>query len=272
MEYRVRKQIIISTIFVFLLALIGTGIYFGYIYQAPTCSDGIKNQNEEEIDCGGLCQSCVPIKDIEIIWTKAIPAGDGVWDLAAEIKNPNNNFGVSDLHYSFVAKDATGQVLGKKDGVAFILSNNSRYLIEANFASGQQISSLEVQIEKIEKSRWEKLKNFQAPDIFVTDKKFTVLDPVNYSAEASGTVQNNSDFDFDKVLVDIVLFDADNQIIGVSKTDVRTLVAGEGRYFSVKWFSPFSGAVGSIDMRAQTNLFSDDNFMRKYGAPGEEIL
>ena len=34
----------------------------------PTCSDGIKNQNEDEIDCGGTCPSCIPeLSSLQII-------------------------------------------------------------------------------------------------------------------------------------------------------------------------------------------------------------
>ena len=28
---------------------------------AETCADGIKNQDETEIDCGGSCQPCAPV-------------------------------------------------------------------------------------------------------------------------------------------------------------------------------------------------------------------
>ena len=34
------------------------GDIFYVVSQKPTCLDGIKNQNEESIDCGGICRSC----------------------------------------------------------------------------------------------------------------------------------------------------------------------------------------------------------------------
>ncbi len=65
----------------------------------------------------------------------------------------------------------------------------------------------------------------------------------------------------------MALFDASKEIIGANKTEAYTIPAGEERYFSVLWFSPLAGEVKSVDILADTNLFSDDNFMRRYGAP-----
>ena len=63
----------------------------------------------------------------------------------------------------------------------------------------------------------------------------------------------------------VILFNAKKEIIGVNKTEVYTVPAGEDRYFSVLWFSPLSGEVSSVDMMADTNLFSDSNFMKRFG-------
>ena len=40
---------------VFVLLLIGTGIYFAYFYEAANCFDGTQNGDERGVDCGGSC-------------------------------------------------------------------------------------------------------------------------------------------------------------------------------------------------------------------------
>jgi len=50
MAYRIRKQITISIIVILFLALVGVGVYYVFLKPGPTCFDGIKNQDEEEID------------------------------------------------------------------------------------------------------------------------------------------------------------------------------------------------------------------------------
>jgi len=273
MDYRLRKQIIIASIFFLFLALLGVGFYFLFLKPAPSCFDNIKNQGEEEIDCGGPCVSCEikTIKNIEVNWTKAVLLEDNVYDLVAQVRNPNPNFGTVNLRYRFILKNQAGQVIGSKEGITFILPGVNKYIIETNFSASQPVASSVLEIVNPEPSDWQKLKDYQIPNLIVKDKQFIILDKANYLAEASGVVKNNTSFDLDKVSIAVILFDRENEVLGVSKTEVRTLLSGEGRYFSVRWFSPLSGEVSSLDMQAETNLFLDENYMRKYGVPGNEF-
>ena len=52
------KQIIIALIFFSILFGFGFLIYSISIKPDPSCEDGIKNQKEEGIDCGGPCLPC----------------------------------------------------------------------------------------------------------------------------------------------------------------------------------------------------------------------
>ena len=40
----------------------------------PSCRDNIKNQNEEEVDCGGVCAAC------EVVEPYAVPCESILWD------------------------------------------------------------------------------------------------------------------------------------------------------------------------------------------------
>lgn len=272
MNYRLRKQITIASVFFLVLVLIGLGFYFVRKPEA-SCFDGVKNQNEIEIDCGGVCVTCevLTLKDIEVNWVKAVSSGNDKYDLVAAIKNPNPNFGAPSFFYEFQLKDQSGKLIGSKEGSSFILPGDSRYLIETSFESAKDPALVNLIIRPLLKENWKKLENDKIPELFVKDKKFSVLSiQPNYTAEATGVVQNNSDFDFDKVYVDILLFNSQNQLAGVSKTEIHTLTTDEGRYFSNRWFYPLDGEVTRLEAEAETNLFLDTNFMRKYGAPGDE--
>lgn len=255
------------------MAALGTGIYYAFLKPGPTCFDNIKNQDEEEVDCGGsICVSCEikTLKNIEVIWAEAIPLGQNLYDLAAKIRNPNPNFGNPNVKYEFELADKSGQIVGKKSGTTFILPNSTKYIIENNFESQDQIDSVQIKIDTGENLSWLKLKNYQTPELYVKDKKFEIRNETNFFAEASGVVKNSTTFGFDKVDADIVLFGSNSKLIGAAKSEIRTLGAGEERYFSVRWFSPIAGEVKFFDMQAETNLFSDDNYMRVYGVPQEQ--
>jgi hypothetical protein len=210
------------------------------------------------------------LRNIEVVWAKAVSGGGNKYDLAAKIKNPNPNFGAPYFKYKFELKDAKGELIGEKEGTSFILPGSSKYLIETNFESNQAPSSVELSVEPLTKENWKKIANYQTPELFVKDKKYNILNvQPNYVAEASGVVQNNTVFDFDRVSIVIIIFDSRGEVVGISGTETHTLLAGESRYFSNRWYRSL-GDVGSIEMEAQTNLFADNNYMRQHGAPGSE--
>lgn len=276
MDYRRKKQIIIASILALILILLAISAYFKWFYAAPTCADNKQNQGEEGVDCGGPCSiSCelLTVKNLQVEWAKAVFLKDGQYDLVAKVDNVNPNYGLGKFNYSFKLFNDKKQLLVEKQGSSFILPNQKKYIIETNVASGSKPASVELAIEDTPKTDWRRLTNgFETPDIYVHDKQFKYLEKQpnktqNGAAQASGIIKNNSNFDFDKISVSVVLFNEKKEIIGVNKTEAYTIPAGEERYFSTLWFSPLSDDVKSADMLADTNLFSDSNFMRRYGAP-----
>lgn len=275
MDYRRRKQTIIVLILIAMIALIGAGIYYKWFYQKPTCSDNKQNQKEEGVDCGGPCSlSCerLTLSELKVEWVKSLLLKDNTYDLAARIANPNPNFGLEQFKYTFKIYNEAGAMLKEQSGVNFILPAEKKYLIESNVATNGNIGRVDLIIGKAPKTTWKKIKqDFKSPDIYVHDKQFQYLDDRSDSAQASGVIKNNSDFDFDIITVAVVLFDENKEIIGLNKTLAKTILAGEERYFSVLWFTPFAASVKSIEMQAETNFFLDQNFMRRFGDNQEKF-
>jgi len=269
MDYRKRKQIIIASILTVFLILILVGIYFSWIRQAPTCFDNKQNQGETGLDCGGPCaMSCerLTIKDIEVQWVQAVELKDNDYDLAAKIINPNPNYGLSLFRYTFKIYDGAGALILEQKGKDFILPGESKYLIEGKLALSAVPAKVEIMIDKVNKEEWLKLsQDYQAPEIYIHNKLIQPLADNKEGAQASGIIKNNSNYDFDRILVAVILFDENNKIIGVNKTEARTVLAGEDRYFSALWFSPIRGQIKTAEMQIDTNLFSNDNFMLRFG-------
>ncbi len=268
--YRTRKRIIVGVVYLLLFALIGAGFYYSFIYQAPSCLDNIKNQDEEDIDCGGICpEVCIPVINIEVSFAQAIPLSDGYYDLVAKIRNPNPNYGAPVLFYRFELNDANGQIIARKEGVTFILPNSSKYLIENNFQSPSTVATVSLKVEPLNKSNARQLENYEPMELVIKDKRFENFNQPNLAAEASGVVENKTTFGFDKVVVSIVLFDENKKAVGAAKSAMGTLIAGENRFFSVRWTDQLPASTGTIipDMQVETNLFLDSNFIRIYGQP-----
>jgi len=272
MDYRRRKQLKIISLLVIFFIILGIIFYFKYFRQAASCFDGKQNQNETGVDCGGVCISCerLTTQNLKIDWVRIIPLRNNHYDLVAEISNPNPNFGLESFDYTFKLKDSSGTVVATKSDNSFILPGQKKYLIEANYVAEKEITEAELFLPDIDKNSWQELSPDFDPrvaNLFVKDRQFQYLENGTAFAQASGVIKNSSNFDFERVIVSVVLFDGKRDVIGVNKTEARTIPAGSERYFSVLWFEPLPGDVKFLDMVAETNLFADDNFMKHFGEP-----
>src|SRR3989344_956254 len=116
---RVQKQIIIGLVFIFIFGGIGYGIYSGLVTKA-SCTDGIKNGQEEGVDCGILAcgKACEPaIMPINIISSQFFQVGQGDYDFVARVSNPNVSYGASRVEYS----------LGSSSGFFYIIPGQTKW-------------------------------------------------------------------------------------------------------------------------------------------------
>jgi len=260
MARRIVKQLVIGLIFLLILAGIGYWIY-NTAKPEPTCTDGIKNQGEEEIDCGGPCSLCelVHIKEIEVLWAKAIKGQGNFYDLSAKIKNPNQNYGSGQIDYQFELYDSNNQLIAKYSDTTFILPNQTKYLLKIKAESNLMVGEAKLSFSQVE---WQKPNDYQSPSLVVQQKEYRLLNEQDLGfAQVRALLTNKSNFDFDKVDIDILLFDQDHQLLAINTNEIRTLLAGQERDFVTTWFNPIKGQVAFIEVEPETNIFDPDNFL-----------
>ena len=82
------------------------------LYKAPSCSDGVVNQGEAGVDCGGPCayRCTAQEQPPTVLFTKAVPNGEGRIDAAAQVENKNPDAAAKNVLYKIMFYD-TDQVL-----------------------------------------------------------------------------------------------------------------------------------------------------------------
>lgn len=216
-----------------LIAIIFIGIpLFKIFYVEPTCFDGIKNQNEVDVDCGGKCARVCASSFLSprIEWSRADKITDGVYNLAAYIVNPNLDGAAINVPYSFKAYDKDARLVGEKNGYLYIPPHKNTLA----FQSGILTKSSSIQRVTFEFSapiEWKKTK-FQNDGIIVSDKSFDIKEnsTILNAKLKNTTVNDYKDFD-----VFAVLYDEDKNEIGFSKTKVDLLSRGGEQEIEFTW-------------------------------------
>jgi len=237
-----------------------------------SCFDGIRNQGEEDVDCGGPCQACRPEPEVLVVSDIAmIPAENRRFDVAFKITNPNLDFGASSIQYTIETKTVSGQVVEIRKGEAFIAPRlvdgtiraaaGEKWVIEHG-VRGESGGDVSVSLGDI---MWEgTTETFRYPDLAVINRSYSVLPSGLEFSEAKGVVKNDSPYNFDLIEMVVLLFGEDDRLLAVRRTETRTIKSGERREFRVSWRFPIE-SVRSVEMIAYTNVFLNDNFIEIYG-------
>ncbi len=264
---RILKRFVISIIYLAIFFLIIFGIYSLFSLK-PTCNDGIKNQGEDNVDCGGPCKECKKIPEIENIQVleKAIlPTGTGQYDVMVKINNPNAQFGIADLEYSFDLLDGGGQVIGRSEGTNFILPSQTKYILAFNLSSSSEPKELNF---KIKSFKWTSFAEYEEPLIQVYAKEFNLVSTGSNFATLKARIKNLSDYDFRNITVKVVIRNEKNIPVALNETNVNDVKVNEEREVVFNWGSSFevSPEAPKIEVSPEVDFFSDENFMKKYGS------
>lgn len=192
---RTLKQILYGGFYVFLILFFLWGFYNLSFAPAPTCSDGIQNQGETEIDCGGPCQSC------DIANLKPLDIKEGIKKISfaskhsafVTLSNLNSDYS-GDFEYKLSLLSDSGAVVDEIYGTSYALPYEKDYIVHT---SSNDFSTVKFEILGTE---WNKLEDFSKPE--VSNVKGSLTDN---GVEVSGEVIGDSPVSYEEVRV-IALF------------------------------------------------------------------
>jgi len=264
LENSKKKQIIISTIYVVIFLLLTAGVVY-MIKPKPNCFDGKLNQNEEKVDCGGVCEEkCETVAEEKIKVEEVGYVASGIvnkYDIYGYVYNPNTFFGSEKFSYNFIIKNNAGEIITEKKGEGFILPGEKKYLIESNVETTQIPSSVELVIGEV---KWTKFisSGYQKPELKIVNKNYNEITSGIGFSEALGLLKNDSQFDFEKINIYIILKSANGEIIALNSTQMNTVKSSENRDFRAFWPSRFPGEVRTVETQVDVNVFKSESFSR----------
>ncbi len=270
---RIIRQLFFGAVYLFLAIGIVYWSYGKFFPTLPSCGDGIQNQDETGIDCGGVCEKeCPPaplpsdVQNIQIAWVKAVASDVNAYDLAAKIINPNKYWGIESFNYEIDVKDKASALILVKTGKAYILPDSYDYIIIPSQKIDAEVGGLDI---KLTQQKWrsvsEDYSGVSSVSLPIKGGQYGLTEDKSGTVAASGILANKTPYDFDKIDIKIVLLDSAGELLGANVLDMRAMFSGEERYFRSIWSTPPKGMVSSVDFKATANIFNSQNFMRRYG-------
>lgn len=263
------KQFLFASFYILLVAAIVYGI-FNIYHVDPTCYDKVQNQGEEGIDCGVVCNVLCDAQPLpfQIKSTHLLRSGEG-YDFVAEVFNPNSLYGAREVVFEVIYKDANEREIVRRPGIFYILPGQTRFIIQHMSKLSGEVSQA---IFEPQQALWQKaLAEETTVNFEVRRDQYQELNRADVFSEFESLIFNDSNYDFGKVDVAILLLGTSGKIVGATTTELRTLTVGEERYLKVRWPFPIEGEVDRVRVEVTTNLFENLNFIQNRGAQQEKF-
>ena len=248
MSWSSRRRFTYSFVAIIALIVVIGVPAFALYYKAPTCFDGKMNGSETGVDCGGscrrLCQNSFYPPRVAWGGAKFEKLADGLYNVSALIENQNIDAGANDVPYRMALFDNKGLSIVEREGRVDLYPHRNSLAFESAVDVGKRIPS-KISFEFIEAPKWFKSRDTLG-GIAIVDKKYTE-DDTGSSLEI--TLENRTLLPYNNLLVSVVLYDREGNVIGFSRTIVDSIEPKNGKEIaSYTWPINRKGLVTSIEV------------------------
>ncbi|MBU1292605.1 hypothetical protein KJ819_00880 [Patescibacteria group bacterium] len=215
--------------------LLLAGLIVSIVYETPSCTDQVQNQDEAGVDCGGSCaRICtVQVDAPRISFARALQQADGRTDVIAYIENRNRGAVAKHARYSVeLYNDAGLQIATREDTIDLPAQSIVPIFLPGVYAGSLPVAKAFVSFEE---------------DIVWTKPKTELVIPTVSRAEfvqgfqprINAELQNSSPYALFNVRVVATAFGADGNALAASQTVVREIPARGSASAVFTWNAPF---------------------------------
>lgn len=256
MDWATRKKMGCFGMIGIIVAIVaGYFIYVNFIKTTPTCFDGVLNQNERGIDCGGIC-ALVCTADAKVIvpvWSRVFNTAGDVHSVVAYVENQNITAGVKKINYEFRIYDEKNILAGEPiSGTTFIAPNDKTAIYASPIKTGNRIPKNVF------------FKFTSTPEWITTEEKYTQpqlsveniqLTDQQTAPKISANIVNNTLFTYNNIEVVALLYDINGNAINASKTTIDVIAEQSSEIVNFTWPQPLGADVARIEIIPRLNPF-----------------
>jgi hypothetical protein len=259
MDWSTRKKLgciaIVAAVFI---VIVGYVVYKTVLSRPETCFDGIQNQNEQGIDCSGVCSRVCAFqaKTIVPLWSQVFQVTKGVHSVVAYVENQNVTAGVKKINYEFRVYDDQNILASEPiKGSTFIGPNDKTAIFESPVQTGNRIPKTVF------------FKFATVPDWITTDARYqvpqlktsnTILTNETSAPKLSADIVNDTLFNYKNIPVVAIVYDTDGNAINASQTYLESIAQQSSETVYFTWPEKFERPVGRIEIIPRVNPFDQE--------------
>lgn len=233
-SWRTTRQIVIF--FVYFLVLSLPFILFAYfmLQKSETCFDALQNQDEQGVDCGGVCslQCKGSYKEVKVNFARGMAADVDTYNLFALLENSNNSVFFPKVPYAIKAYNKDGDLLVSASGSTSVLSANRSAIYIPKLQMKQQPSIVDVDIDPAYIGLRQTDFSLQES---VKTSAWTAQRGANNTLQVVVKMENKSVNEFSDIDVYALLYDDTRTVYAVGKTTLATIKGRESTAAVFTW-------------------------------------
>ncbi|MFH1235683.1 MAG: hypothetical protein V1685_01960 [Parcubacteria group bacterium] len=246
MPWAARRRLVILIIIgavaiaFFLIVLIST------FYKTSSCTDGVQNQDEAGIDCGGPCAYlCTEqMQAPTVLFTKALDNGSERTDVVAMVENKNTTAAAKNVPYRITLYGIGRVFLKTIDGTLDLFPNARTPVYVRGVASNQKVASAFLEIET-SSPRWFTMTSDSriVPMILNVTQSGATSTP-----RIEAALSNSSAATLSNIRVIALVKNAQKDVIAASETIVPSIFAQGQSTAIFTWNNAFIEGPSSIEV------------------------
>ena len=220
---------------VFLIIIIGVAVGFYLNITAPNCTDKKQNQDENGVDCGGVCakECLVEIKDLAVLWSKPLKVTGNIYDAVALAENRNLFISAQSVRYQFKFYDDRNILIASREGEIFVNPGQKFAVFENGIDAGLR-KPAKVFLEFQKNINWEIYKG-ENLGLIVTKKEYQDSPRPSISA----TLENKTLADIKRIYAVAVIYASDGNAMAASATKIGEIKNGSSADIFFTWPEKF---------------------------------
>jgi hypothetical protein len=198
---------------------------------------------------------------LEIVDQGIFNLGGDTYSGFVKLKNINLKRGVPKQGYTAQFRTTGGTVISRVTGEVFVLPAQEKVIVFSRFTAEQEPDELRFNLTE---SQFNYPPEF--PPLSVSAERVR-METLNGDFAVSAVLRNSSPFIIREVRLPVVLYNSDNNIVGVNLTNINDVKSEEGRSFRVVWPIRVEGAVRA-EVRPEINIFDRNLISTEAGQSG----